>query len=147
MDQESQDWRELMMHRLSRRTVLRGSLLGGVGLAAAALIGCGDDDDDDDDDDAVATATATPTAAVAAGDDDDDDDDDDAAVAPAIPQAILDMNAQSELDGAPYPYAYVDPPGEPKEGGVLKVGVTFDVGSWDINKGVSGGTTTVPDAI
>ena len=30
---------------LSRRSALRGSLIGGAGLAAAALIGCGDDDD------------------------------------------------------------------------------------------------------
>ena len=35
--------------RLSRRTFLRGSALGGVGLATAAVIGCDDDDDDDDD--------------------------------------------------------------------------------------------------
>ena len=35
--------------RLSRRGFLRGSALGGVGLATAAVIGCDDDDDDDDD--------------------------------------------------------------------------------------------------
>jgi len=33
--------------RVSRRTFLRGSALGGVGLATAAVIGCDDDDDDD----------------------------------------------------------------------------------------------------
>ena len=51
---------------LSRRSVLRGGLLGGAGLAAAALIGCGDDDDDDDDDATPAgggAATATATSA------------------------------------------------------------------------------------
>ena len=42
--------------RVSRRTFLRGSALGGVGLATAAVIGC---DDDDDDDDSVA-ASPTP---------------------------------------------------------------------------------------
>ena len=46
---------------VSRRNVLRGGLIGGAGLAAAALIGCGDDDDD-----APApapAATPAPTAA------------------------------------------------------------------------------------
>ena len=43
-----------------RRALLRGALLGGVGLAAAALIGCGGDDDDDDD--AVAPAAPAETA-------------------------------------------------------------------------------------
>ena len=60
---------------LSRRSVLRGGLLGGLlggaGLAAAALIGCGDDDDDDDGGDDggggdAATATATTAQATAA---------------------------------------------------------------------------------
>ena len=44
---------------LSRRSVLRGGLLGGAGLAAAALIGCGDDDDDDDSAPAGGGAAAT----------------------------------------------------------------------------------------
>ncbi len=33
--------------RLSRRTVLRGSAIGAVGVAAALSVGCGDDDDDE----------------------------------------------------------------------------------------------------
>ncbi|MPZ23800.1 MAG: hypothetical protein GEU28_09690 [Dehalococcoidia bacterium] len=41
----------LRKRRLSRRSLLRGTALGGAGLAAAAFVGCGDDDDDDDDDD------------------------------------------------------------------------------------------------
>ena len=47
---------------VSRRNVLRGGLIGGAGLAAAALIGCGDDDEEEP----VATPTpppATPTPA------------------------------------------------------------------------------------
>ena len=32
---------------LNRRTLLRGGVLGGAGLAAAALLGCGDDGDDE----------------------------------------------------------------------------------------------------
>ena len=45
--------------RVSRRTFLRGTALGGIGLATAAVIGC---DDDDDDDDAASTAPAAPAA-------------------------------------------------------------------------------------
>ncbi|MCY4639188.1 MAG: ABC transporter substrate-binding protein [Chloroflexi bacterium] len=55
---------------LARRTFLRGAALGGVGLAAAAVIGCGDDDDDDGAGPAATTApltaTATPTASTGA---------------------------------------------------------------------------------
>ena len=68
MATDPESWFSFTSTRVSRRTVLRGGLLGGAGLAAAALIGCGDDDDDDDDDDdaaatPTATGTATPTAA------------------------------------------------------------------------------------
>ena len=44
---------------ISRRAALRGGVIGGAGLAAAALIGCGDDDEDDA---PVATATPPPAA-------------------------------------------------------------------------------------
>ena len=52
--------------RVTRRAFLRGSALGGVGLATAAVIGCGDDDDDEVAAPAATTpapAAATPTAA------------------------------------------------------------------------------------
>ena len=52
----------LWAYRISRRSLLRGAALGGVGLATAAVIGCGDDDDDDD---AAAPAPA-PAATQAA---------------------------------------------------------------------------------
>ena len=45
---------------LTRRQLLRGGAVGGLGLAAAALIGCGDDDDE------APAATAAPAAATAA---------------------------------------------------------------------------------
>lgn len=51
--------RTLNSSRLSRRGVLRGAALGGVGLAGAALIGCGGGDD-------TATPTATATTAATA---------------------------------------------------------------------------------
>jgi peptide/nickel transport system substrate-binding protein len=37
----------LLQQRFDRRTLIRGGVLGGVGLATAAVIGCGGDDDDD----------------------------------------------------------------------------------------------------
>ena len=50
---------------VTRRQLLRGSAVAGLGLAAAALIGCGDDDDDDDGAAATAAATAAPATAAA----------------------------------------------------------------------------------
>ena len=58
--------------RISRRAALRGGVIGGAGLAAAALIGCGDDDEEPaatpvaTAPPATATATATEVAAAAA---------------------------------------------------------------------------------
>ena len=46
--------------QIGRRGFLRGTLIGGVGLATAAVIGC---DDDDDDDEGGAGASTEPTAA------------------------------------------------------------------------------------
>jgi peptide/nickel transport system substrate-binding protein len=51
--------REFFGGRVSRRAFIRGSALGGVGLATAAVIGC----DDDDDDDAASIAPAAPAPA------------------------------------------------------------------------------------
>ncbi|MCC7365140.1 MAG: ABC transporter substrate-binding protein [Dehalococcoidia bacterium] len=53
-------WDRINRARLSRRGILRGAGVSGVGLATAALVGCGDDDDDDE---AGGTTTATGTAA------------------------------------------------------------------------------------
>ena len=60
---EQNYWTRTAGRRLSRRGMLRGTAVAGLGLAGAALIGCGDDDEDDD---AAAGAAAT-TAAPAAG--------------------------------------------------------------------------------
>ena len=46
--------------RISRRTMLRGTVFGIAGLSAAALIGCSDDDDDDDSDVDPGTRSALP---------------------------------------------------------------------------------------
>ena len=141
MAEDSHNWFEGLNTRLSRRTVLRGGVIGGAGLAAAALIGCGDDDEEAPVATAAPTAppTATPTRTPPP-------------TAPAevigefprrsqseIEQAVADMNKQAEIDGSPYPYAYLDPPGDPVEGGILKIGVTFSIGSWDISKSQAAG--------
>jgi peptide/nickel transport system substrate-binding protein len=138
MAEASQDWRELVGHRLSRRTVLRGGLLGGAGLAAAALIGCGDDDDDDDD----ATATATQGAQATADTGGDGGDGDGGETAADEPAYVT----QARVDGAPFPYNFAEPATTPKEGGILNVGVTWSIGSWDISKSSAGGSTAVPEA-
>ncbi|MPZ98603.1 MAG: hypothetical protein GEU80_04540 [Dehalococcoidia bacterium] len=65
-------WRRLDRHRLSRRGLLRAAGVTGVGLGAAALIGCGSDDDGDDGDSGTpggggGTATQSPSSPDASG--------------------------------------------------------------------------------
>ena len=38
---EGEDWSQLLARRLTRRRVLRATLLGGAGLAGIAIVGCG----------------------------------------------------------------------------------------------------------
>ena len=59
---EQNYWTRTAGRRLSRRGMLRGTAVAGLGLAGAALIGCGDDDDEE----AAATEAAATTAAPAA---------------------------------------------------------------------------------
>ena len=59
---EQNYWTRTAGRRLSRRGMLRGTAVAGLGLAGAALIGCGDDDDEE-----AAPAAAATTAAAAAG--------------------------------------------------------------------------------
>ena len=56
-------WTRTAGRRLSRRGMLRGTAVAGLGLAGAALIGCGDDDDDEP---TAAVAPAAPAATSAA---------------------------------------------------------------------------------
>ena len=136
---------------LDRRSLLRGGLLGGVGLAAAALIGCGGGDDDDDDDTAATTqpsgsGTSTGTAQASsattttASDDNGDDSDTGGDAAPAQGEGMLVQDPN-----LPYPYQFPEPAGTPKAGGTLKVGVTFDVANFDPTVSSAGGTITVPN--
>ena len=107
-----------------RRPVLRGALLGGVGLAAVALIGCGGDDDDDDDDAAAPVAPATATEAAAAAEDE-----------PAEPEGLVTPA------GNVIPLQFPEPQGvTPKAGGVLKQAVAWNVGPIDPTVSAAGGT-------
>ena len=138
MADEGRDTRELARLRRSRRTVLRGGLLAGAGLAAAGLIGCSDDDDAAPaaPTEAAPTETVQPTpGAGAAGRQ---------PTQPAGPEP--DYVTRARADGAPFPYNFEERTGPPQEGGVLRIGVTWSIGSWDISKSSVGGTTAVPEA-
>ncbi|MDA1062004.1 MAG: ABC transporter substrate-binding protein [Chloroflexi bacterium] len=117
-------------------------MLGGAGLAAAALVGCGSDDDDDDtvaapdqststtDDGAATGATGAATGATGAAGD----------TVVAVGELVQDPSL-------PYPYQFPEPAKEPKPGGVLNVGVTWDVVTFDPTKSAAGGTITVPNVV
>ena len=75
---------------MTRRTFLRASALGGVGLATAAVIGCGDDDDDEVAQPA-APAPAAPAATAQAQ----------ATAAPAAPAATAAAPAATAAPAAP----------------------------------------------
>ena len=139
-------------HSVGRRTLLRGGLLGGVGLAAAALIGCGGgDDDDDDDDDAAQTTTTTSSgtsssggtssgSATTSGSDDAADDADEAPEATGIGELVRD-------DRLPYPYNFPEPNKTPVSGGVMKVAATWNFQSIDPIDSAAGGTVTIPNMV
>ncbi|MDA1061403.1 MAG: ABC transporter substrate-binding protein [Chloroflexi bacterium] len=114
----------------SRRAVLRGSLLGGAGLAAAALVGCGDDDDDD-------TVAAAPTSAAPVGGDASETTDD---AQPTLGKLVQDPDL-------PYPYNFPEPAGVPKRGGVMKVATSWDYSTIDPTASAAGGTVTVPNVV
>ncbi|MDA1061534.1 MAG: ABC transporter substrate-binding protein, partial [Chloroflexi bacterium] len=120
---------------VSRRTLLRGSVLGGAGLAAAALIGCGDDDDDE-----VDAVTAPTTGADAGGGADAGTGGDETPAGPVRGELVQDANL-------PYPYNFPEPAGVPKAGGVMVVGATWDVGPMDPTVSASGGTVTIPNNV
>ena len=152
LDQEERVSR-LWTHSVGRRTLLRGGLVGGVGLAAAALIGCGGDDDDDDDaattpttttattttSTAQATATAAPSVNVTQ-DDEDDDEDDQAEEGETLGELVQDP-------ALPYPYNFPEPNKTPQRGGIMKVAATWNFQSIDPIDSAAGGTVTVPNMV
>jgi ABC-type transport system substrate-binding protein len=106
--------------RLGRRSVLRGSLLGGVGLAAAALLGCGGDEEEAP---AEQTSSAPPTDA---------------------PGGVGELVQDPTL---PYPYNFPEPNRVPKPGGTMMVSATWDVQNVDPTVSAAGGTVTVPNMV
>ena len=136
---------------LNRRTLLRGGVLGGVGLAAAALIGCGGDDDDDDSDD---SASSTGSGASTSGD---------AATGATSGETsngsttatTVDEEEEATGEGMlvqdpdlPFPHQFPEPAGKtPKAGGTLQVAATFSVSTMDPSKSAAGGTITVPNMV
>ncbi|MBX7111771.1 MAG: ABC transporter substrate-binding protein [Dehalococcoidia bacterium] len=110
-----------------RRTVLRGSLLAGAGLAAAALIGCGSDDDSGS---GTPEASATGTSA-----------------ASNIDQGDAERGKYVKDASLPYPYNFPEPKKEAKSGGIMKVAATWDVSDIDPTVSAAGGTVTVPNMI
>ena len=159
---ESENTRDWWSPELSRRTVLRGGLLGGVGLAAAALIGCGGDDDDDDDTAATTggssgsgTTSGSGSSASSTTSDTSDDSSDDSATDDSADEGGGDAADEPAGEGMlvqdpnlPYPYQFPEPAGlTPKPGGVLRVAATWDVGSMDPTVSAAGGTITVPNMV
>ena len=149
----------LIGSRVSRRSVIRGGVIGAAGLTAAALIGCGDDDDEAPAPPpataapATATATQTPiptaaavrgtptptptataTQAAAAG----------TATPTATPTAeptpegpgyalepAYDYIGNAATDGAPFAYGWQEPNKKPVPGGIVTYGTSLIHASFD----------------
>src|SRR5687767_12120453 len=105
-----------LRRNFSRRGVVKTGLLAGAGLAAAAVIGCGGDDDEDappsQGTQAAPSSTQTATTAV---------------------HAEGDYAELAKADGAPYPYDYPEPEGQPKAGGTMRLAVAWDAANFDTN--------------
>ena len=96
--------------RLGRRPLLRGSLLGGAGIVAAALLGCGGDEEPEEE-----QASAAPADGTATG----------------VGKLVKDPDL-------PYPYNFPEPAKAPKPGGVMVVSATWDVQNVDPTVSASG---------
>ncbi|MCY4455682.1 MAG: hypothetical protein OXC56_05130, partial [Chloroflexi bacterium] len=129
---------------MTRRTLLRGGVLGGVGLAAAALIGCGGDDDDDEEETPSVQATAAAPAATqqAAAQDTatDDDEDDGGAQVQETDEDVEDEATVATIKRAEgftteagrfVPFQIPEPDKPPKFGGTMTQRFTFDPGPLD----------------
>ena len=119
---------EIFGRQIGRRAVLRGGVLGGAGLATAALIGCGDDEEEDE------TASTAPTASTGGTGGDDSTTDDTATTTDAD-------------SGQRFPEVLPEPPGQPKAGGEFRVAVTWDTSTMDPTQSAAGGTITIPNTV
>ena len=135
---------------LHRRTLLRGGLLGGVGLAAAALIGCGGDDDDDAGSTTTTTTTTTTTEAASDADDDAEDDTAEPAATVVAEDTVATIERATGFTTAAgrfVPWQIEEPDKEPKFGGTLTQRFTFDPGPLDPAIAAAGGTMTGVNAV
>ena len=134
---------------VGRRTLLRGGLVGGAGLAAAALIGCGADDDDDDDATTQTTTSGTTTTASTSGttsgtsgtSTDSSTSDGDGGADEGF-EPLGELVQDPDL---PYPYNFPEPNKAPVPGGIMKVAATWNFQSIDPIDSAAGGTVTIPN--
>ena len=127
---------------LSRRSLLRGGLLSGVGLAAAALLGCTQDEDPAPQPVAGADADPTPSPSPTP------------LVAPtATPRPRLARTEPDDLGmlvwdrDLPYPYQFPEPGWPLERGQTLKIAATFSVDTMDPVMAAAGGAITVPNMV
>jgi len=110
-------WSRMSRHQMSRRHVLSAGAKAGAGAAGLALVGCGDDDDDD----AVTAAaeqTGTPSAAEQ--------------TLSAVEQAEQAEQAAAQAEPAEEEEeAVAVTPGDPRQGGTLRVGLPGDAAHLD----------------
>ena len=143
--------REWWAQAVGRRSLLRGSLIGGIGLATAALIGCGGDDDDDDDSASTQTTTSgTTTTATTSGttsgstgttsESSSSGDDGGAEEVETVGELVQDPSL-------PYPFNFPEPNKVPQPGGVMKVAATWNFQTIDPTTSAAGGTVTVPNMV
>jgi peptide/nickel transport system substrate-binding protein len=108
----------LTSEHISRRNILRvGALLGG-GIAASALLGCGSDDDN-------GTANPSGTAGSAGG------------------TQVAQLPGY-DVAGHRVPYNFPETH-QPRDGGTVVIGTTWEPSTFDTTKSASGGTITVPN--
>lgn len=112
---------------LGRRAFTRATILGGAGLAAAALIGCGGDNESEP----SGGGTTSTTTNLKTTDKRPDQ---------------LPAGWVWEAD-APYPADFPEPDKAPKPGGTFNVAASWDVGPFDPISAAAGGSITVPNAV
>jgi peptide/nickel transport system substrate-binding protein len=120
--------------RLGRRTVLRGSLLGGAGLATAALIGCGGDDNNDSDNGSSSGGGGGTSAATG--------------VLKTTSKRPDQLPAGWVWDpNLPFPTDYPEPDKTSKPGGTFAIATSWDVGPFDPVSAAAGGSIVIPNEV
>ena len=108
---------------MDRRALLRGSALGGAGLAAAALLGCSGEDEP------AATQAPSSTTAAATG------------------TAAASQVKVFKDDALQFAYTFPDKTTTVKPGGVYKQGTTIDIASLDTTTSASAVTIQIPNIV